>query len=87
VGKGRTSVKGSEVEEEIFYQLDLQSRAHSKWFREEREFATVADLIETMRDRIADNPERWRVIEVSRTEKVLSTKMLMQRIHEQKKGE
>lgn len=65
---------------ETFYQLDLQSRVHSKWFREDREFATVEDLIETMKVQIADNPERWRVVEVTRTEKVLSLKMLMERM-------
>lgn len=65
---------------ETFYQLDLQSRSHAKWFREEREFATVEDLMQTMKVQIADNPERWRVVEVSRTEKVLTLKMLMERM-------
>jgi len=68
------------VTNETFYQLDLQSRSHRKWFREEREFATVEDLMQTMKVQIADNPERWRVVEVTRTEKVLTLKMLMERM-------
>jgi hypothetical protein len=68
------------VTNETFYQLDLQSRSHNKWFREDREFATVEDLMQTMKVQIADNPERWRVVEVTRTEKVLSLKMLMERM-------
>lgn len=60
------------MDERIQYQLELKDKHNGKWYRDEGEYDTEAELHEELAELIENASKGWRVVEVIIKETIVS---------------
>ncbi len=60
------------MDERKFYQIELKDRHNRRWYRDEAEYDTEAELHEEMGEVIQEAGKGWRVVEVIVKEAIVS---------------